>query len=117
MGLYRAEGGVERGLSSDKLEGLLFAAFEKLGTRSDRVGYELIRVPLHGAGHATGEYEEFKRRVSLPQPPSRFLDSAQRSPALRQTRVRGKLCALDPKIASSCFVGRQIWRRPSPILQ
>ena len=24
-----------------------------------RTGYEVIRVPLHGQGHASGEYEDF----------------------------------------------------------
>jgi glucose/arabinose dehydrogenase len=31
-----------------------------------RVGYEVIRVPLHGTGHATGEYQDFLTGFVLP---------------------------------------------------
>jgi glucose/arabinose dehydrogenase len=39
--------------------GDIFASEHGSWNRSDRVGYELIRVPLHQTGHATGEYEDF----------------------------------------------------------
>ena len=31
-----------------------------------RVGYEVIRVPLHHTGHATGEYQDFLTGFVLP---------------------------------------------------
>jgi glucose/arabinose dehydrogenase/mono/diheme cytochrome c family protein len=40
-------------------EGDIFAAEHGSWNRSVRVGYELIRVPLHQTGHASGEYEDF----------------------------------------------------------
>jgi glucose/arabinose dehydrogenase/mono/diheme cytochrome c family protein len=40
-------------------QGDIFAAEHGSWNRSVRVGYELIRVPLHQTGHATGEYEDF----------------------------------------------------------
>src|SRR5438309_167083 len=40
-------------------QGEIFAAEHGSWNRSVRVGYELIRVPLHQTGHATGEYEDF----------------------------------------------------------
>jgi glucose/arabinose dehydrogenase len=39
--------------------GDIFASEHGSWNRSDRVGYEVIRVPLHHTGHATGEYEDF----------------------------------------------------------
>jgi glucose/arabinose dehydrogenase len=39
--------------------GDIFASEHGSWNRSARVGYELIRVPLHQTGHATGEYEDF----------------------------------------------------------
>ena len=39
--------------------GDIFASEHGSWNRSVRVGYELIRVPLHQTGHATGEYEDF----------------------------------------------------------
>lgn len=39
--------------------GDIFAAEHGSWNRSTRVGYELIRVPLHGSGRASGEYEDF----------------------------------------------------------
>ncbi len=39
--------------------GDIFAAEHGSWNRSPRTGYELIRVPLHQTGHATGEYEDF----------------------------------------------------------
>jgi glucose/arabinose dehydrogenase len=40
-------------------EGDIFAAEHGSWNRSPRAGYEVIRVPLHQTGHATGEYEDF----------------------------------------------------------
>ena len=40
-------------------QGDIFASEHGSWNRSDRVGYELIRVPLHQTGHASGEYEDF----------------------------------------------------------
>jgi glucose/arabinose dehydrogenase len=40
-------------------DGDIFAAEHGSWNRSVRVGYELIRVPLHGTGRSSGEYEDF----------------------------------------------------------
>jgi glucose/arabinose dehydrogenase len=40
-------------------QGDLFASEHGSWNRAVRVGYELIRVPLHQNGHASGEYEDF----------------------------------------------------------
>ena len=40
-------------------QGDIFASEHGSWNRAVRVGYELIRVPLHQTGHATGEYEDF----------------------------------------------------------
>jgi glucose/arabinose dehydrogenase len=40
-------------------QGDIFAAEHGSWNRSLRAGYEVIRVPLHQTGHATGEYEDF----------------------------------------------------------
>jgi glucose/arabinose dehydrogenase/mono/diheme cytochrome c family protein len=40
-------------------QGDIFAAEHGSWNRAPRAGYELIRVPLHQTGHATGEYEDF----------------------------------------------------------
>jgi glucose/arabinose dehydrogenase/mono/diheme cytochrome c family protein len=40
-------------------QGDIFAAEHGSWNKSVRVGYELVRVPLHQTGHATGEYEDF----------------------------------------------------------
>ena len=40
-------------------EGDIFAAEHGSWNRSPRAGYEVIRVPLHQTGHATGEYQDF----------------------------------------------------------
>jgi glucose/arabinose dehydrogenase/mono/diheme cytochrome c family protein len=40
-------------------QGDIFAAEHGSWNRSVRVGYEVIRVPLHQTGHASGEYEDF----------------------------------------------------------
>jgi glucose/arabinose dehydrogenase len=39
--------------------GDIFAGQHGSWNKSVRVGYEVIRIPLHGTGHATGEYEDF----------------------------------------------------------
>jgi glucose/arabinose dehydrogenase/mono/diheme cytochrome c family protein len=43
----------------EEYQGDIFASEHGSWNRSDRVGYEVIRVPLHHTGHATGEYEDF----------------------------------------------------------
>jgi glucose/arabinose dehydrogenase len=40
-------------------QGDIFASEHGSWNRAPRTGYEVIRVPLHGAGKATGEYEDF----------------------------------------------------------
>jgi glucose/arabinose dehydrogenase len=40
-------------------QGDIFAAEHGSWNRSVRVGYELIRIPLHQTGHASGEYQDF----------------------------------------------------------
>ena len=40
-------------------QGDIFAAEHGSWNRSPRTGYEVIRVPLHQTGHATGDYEDF----------------------------------------------------------
>ncbi|HEY4048319.1 MAG TPA: PQQ-dependent sugar dehydrogenase [Acidobacteriaceae bacterium] len=40
-------------------DGDIFAAEHGSWNKSIRAGYELIRVPLHQTGHASGEYEDF----------------------------------------------------------
>lgn len=40
-------------------QGDIFAAEHGSWNRSPRAGYEVIRVPLHQSGHASGEYEDF----------------------------------------------------------
>jgi glucose/arabinose dehydrogenase len=39
--------------------GDIFASENGSWNKSVRVGYEVIRAPLHQTGHATGEYEDF----------------------------------------------------------
>lgn len=36
-----------------------FLALHGSWNRTDRTGYEVVRIPLHGKGEATGEYEDF----------------------------------------------------------
>ena len=43
----------------DEYQGDIFASEHGSWNKSSRAGYELIRVPLHQTGHATGEYEDF----------------------------------------------------------
>jgi glucose/arabinose dehydrogenase len=40
-------------------QGDIFASEHGSWNKAVRVGYEIIRVPLHQTGHATGEYEDF----------------------------------------------------------
>jgi len=42
-----------------KYQGDIFAAEHGSWNKSPRTGYEVIRVPLHQSGHASGEYEDF----------------------------------------------------------
>ena len=46
--------------------GDIFAAEHGSWNRQPRAGYELIRVPLHQSGHASGEYEDFITGFVLP---------------------------------------------------
>lgn len=46
--------------------GDIFAAEHGSWNRAPRVGYELIRIPLHQTGHASGEYEDFLTGFVLP---------------------------------------------------
>jgi len=43
-------------------QGDIFGCKHGFWNRSVRVGYELIRVPLHQTGRASGEYEDFMTR-------------------------------------------------------
>lgn len=47
-------------------KGDIFAAQHGSWNRDPRVGYEIIRIPLHQTGHATGEYEDFVTGFVLP---------------------------------------------------
>ena len=47
-------------------QGDIFACEHGSWNRSPRAGYEVIRVPLHQTGHATGEYEDFLTGFVLP---------------------------------------------------
>jgi len=46
--------------------GDIFASQHGSWNRSPRAGYEVIRVPLHQTGHASGEYEDFLTGFVLP---------------------------------------------------
>jgi glucose/arabinose dehydrogenase/cytochrome c5 len=48
-------------------QGDIFAAEHGSWNKSVRVGYEVIRVPLHQTGHATGEYEDFLTGFVTPE--------------------------------------------------
>lgn len=47
-------------------QGDIFAAEHGSWNKSVRVGYEVIRVPLHQTGHASGEYQDFLTGFVLP---------------------------------------------------
>jgi glucose/arabinose dehydrogenase len=47
-------------------KGDIFASEHGSWNRAVRVGYEVIRVPLHQSGHASGEYEDFLTGFVLP---------------------------------------------------
>ncbi|HKT89796.1 MAG TPA: c-type cytochrome [Candidatus Sulfotelmatobacter sp.] len=47
-------------------KGDLFASEHGSWNKHVRVGYEVIRIPLHQTGHATGEYEDFLTGFVLP---------------------------------------------------
>jgi glucose/arabinose dehydrogenase len=47
-------------------KGDLFASEHGSWNKAVRVGYEVIRVPLHGTGRATGEYQDFLTGFVLP---------------------------------------------------
>jgi glucose/arabinose dehydrogenase/mono/diheme cytochrome c family protein len=47
-------------------KGDIFAAEHGSWNKAVRVGYEVIRVPLHQTGHASGEYEDFLTGFVLP---------------------------------------------------
>jgi glucose/arabinose dehydrogenase len=49
-----------------EFKGDIFASEHGSWNKATRVGYEVIRVPLHHAGHATGEYEDFLTGFVLP---------------------------------------------------
>jgi glucose/arabinose dehydrogenase/cytochrome c5 len=49
----------EGGQFPPEYRGDIFAAEHGSWNRATRTGYEVIRVPLHQAGHATGDYEDF----------------------------------------------------------
>ena len=47
-------------------KGDIFASEHGSWNKTTRAGYEVIRVPLHQSGHATGEYEDFLTGFVLP---------------------------------------------------
>ena len=49
-----------------EFKGDIFASEHGSWNKTVRVGYEVIRVPLHQTGHATGEYEDFLTGFVLP---------------------------------------------------
>jgi glucose/arabinose dehydrogenase len=50
----------------DEYKGEIFASEHGSWNKSVRVGYEVIRVPLHQSGDASGEYEDFLTGFVLP---------------------------------------------------
>jgi glucose/arabinose dehydrogenase len=56
----------EAGAFPAEYKGDIFASEHGSWNKAVRVGYEVIRVPLHQTGHATGEYEDFLSGFVLP---------------------------------------------------
>jgi glucose/arabinose dehydrogenase len=50
----------------EEYAGDIFSSQHGSWNKSARVGYEVIRVPLHQSGHASGEYEDFLTGFVLP---------------------------------------------------
>jgi glucose/arabinose dehydrogenase len=50
----------------EEYQGDILASQHGSWNRSVRVGYEVIRVPLHHSGHASGEYQDFLTGFVLP---------------------------------------------------
>ena len=50
----------------NEYDGDIFASEHGSWNKAVRTGYEVIRVPLHQTGHATGEYEDFVTGFVLP---------------------------------------------------
>ena len=50
----------------EEYKGDIFASEHGSWNKATRAGYEVIRVPLHHTGHATGEYEDFLTGFVLP---------------------------------------------------
>jgi glucose/arabinose dehydrogenase len=50
----------------EEFKGDIFASEHGSWNKKVRVGYEVIRVPLHQTGHATGEYQDFLTGFVLP---------------------------------------------------
>ncbi len=56
----------EAGKFPAEYKGDIFASEHGSWNRSVRAGYEVIRVPLHQSGHASGEYQDFLTGFVLP---------------------------------------------------
>ena len=77
--------------------GDIFASEHGSWNRSVRAGYEVIRVPLHQSGHASGEYEDFLTGFVLPD-------------GHVWGRPVGIAVALDGSLLVSDDVSNSIWR-------
>jgi len=56
----------EGGQFPAEYQGDIFSSQHGSWNRNPRAGYEVIRVPLHQTGHASGEYEDFLTGFVLP---------------------------------------------------